>query len=66
MIRWLQRHLDRQRRANNPDCYDAQGRAIPDKHPRQKSRRQVQTEARLAELFRREATHRKGVSWASR
>jgi putative transposase len=27
-IRRLQRKLDRQRRANNPDCYDEQGRAI--------------------------------------
>ena len=36
MIRRLQRHLDRQRRANNPDCYDAQGRAISGKHPTKK------------------------------
>jgi putative transposase len=58
-IRCLQRHLDRQRRAHNPDCYDAQGRAINGKHPTQQSRRQTQTEARLAELFRREAAHRR-------
>ncbi len=61
MIRRLQRHLDRQRRANNPDCYDAQGRAISGKHPTKKSRRQGQTEARIAELFRREAAHRKAL-----
>ncbi|MHB1612097.1 MAG: RNA-guided endonuclease TnpB family protein [Sulfobacillus sp.] len=58
-IRQVQRHLDRQRRANNPDCYDAQGRAIKGKHPTQSSRHQRQTEARLAELSRREAAHRK-------
>jgi len=58
-IRRLQRHLDRQRRANNPECYDAQKRPIKGKHPTQKSRRQMQTETRLAELFRREAAHRK-------
>ncbi|MHB1426813.1 MAG: hypothetical protein ACYC3I_26955, partial [Gemmataceae bacterium] len=58
-IRRLQRHLDRQRRANNPDCYDDQGRAIKGKRPTKRSRRQVQTEAEVAELFRREAAHRK-------
>ncbi len=58
-IRQVQRHLDRQRRANNPDCYDDQGRAIPGKHPTQSSRHQRQTEAHLAELYRREAAHRK-------
>ncbi len=58
-IGWLQRHLDRQRRANNADCYDAQGRAIKGKHPTKASRRQRQTAARLAELFRREAAHRR-------
>ena len=61
MIRRLQRHLDRQRRANNPDCYDAQGRAIPGKHPTHQSRRQKATEALLKELFRREAAHRKAL-----
>ena len=61
MIRRLPRHLDRQRRANNPDGYDAQGRAISGKHPIKKSRRQVQTEARIAERFRREAAHRKAL-----
>ncbi len=58
-IRRLQRHCDRQRRANNPDCYDAKGRAIQGKHPTQASRRQRQTNARLAELFRREAAYRR-------
>ena len=58
-IRRLQRKLDRQRRANNPGCYDEQGRAIKGKRPIKKSRRQQGTQAELAELFRREATHRK-------
>jgi putative transposase len=58
-IRREQRHLDRQRRANNPDCYDAKGRAMKGQHPTKASRRQRQTEARLAERYRREAAHRR-------
>jgi len=58
-IRRLQRKLDRQRRANNPGCYDEQGRAIKGKRPIKKSRRQQGTQAELADLFRREAAHRK-------
>jgi len=58
-IRRLHRKLDRQRRANNPDCYDGQGRAVKGKRPTNKSRRQQDTQAELAELFRREAAHRK-------
>ncbi len=60
-IRRLQRHLDRQRRANKPDCYDARGRAIKGKRSTKTSRRQRHTKARLAELFRREAAHRRTV-----
>jgi hypothetical protein len=51
-IRRLQRHLDRQRRANNPACYDEPGRAIKGKHPTKKSRRQLATEAILRERYR--------------
>ena len=58
-VRRLQRKLDRQRRANNPDCYDEKGRAITGKHPTKRSRRQQDTQAELTELFRREAAHRK-------
>ena len=58
-IRRLQRQQDRQRRANNPDCYDEQGRTIKGKHPIKKSRHQLHTEAVLRELYRREAAHRK-------
>ena len=61
MIRRLQRHWDRQRRANNPACYDDQGRAIRGKHPTKTSRRQDQTALRLAEGARREAAHRQGL-----
>ncbi|SMC01999.1 Transposase [Sulfobacillus thermosulfidooxidans DSM 9293] len=58
-IRRLQRKQDRQRRANNPDCYDDKGRAIKGKRPTQKSRHQLETEAVLRERHRREAAHRK-------
>ena len=58
-IRRLQRKQDRQRRANNPDCYDEKGRAIKGKHPTKKSRRQLATEAVLRDGYRREAAHRK-------
>ncbi|WAH39315.1 transposase [Alicyclobacillus dauci] len=58
-IRRLQRHLDRQRRANNPECFDERGRAIKGKHPRNKSRRQRATEIILREYKRRQAAYRK-------
>ncbi|MCY0893247.1 MAG: transposase [Acidibacillus sp.] len=58
-IRKLQRKQDRQRRANNPDCFDEKGRAIKGKHPTKKSRHQLETEAALRELYRRETAHRK-------
>jgi transposase len=60
-IRILQRKLDRQRRANNPDCYDEKGRAIKGKRPRNKSKRMLKTEAKLAELQRRQAEYRKSL-----
>jgi hypothetical protein len=58
-VRKLQRHLDRQRRANNPDCYDRKGRSIRGKRPRNKSKGMRRTEARIAETERRLAAHRK-------
>jgi putative transposase len=60
-IRRLQRQLDRQRRANNPDCYDQKGRAIKGKKPTRKSARQRKTETKLAELHRQQAAHRKSL-----
>lgn len=58
-IRRLQRKLDRQRRANNPDNFLPNGRVRPGPKRWNKSRRQRRTEDALAELFRREAAHRK-------
>lgn len=58
-IRRLQRKLGRQRRANNPNCYDELGRSIKGKRSVKKSHRQAQTQVLLQELFRREAEHRK-------
>ncbi|MCY0899732.1 MAG: transposase [Firmicutes bacterium] len=58
-IRRLQRKQDRQRRANNPDCYDEKGRAMKGKRPTKKSHRQLETEAVLKEQYRRETAHRK-------
>jgi putative transposase len=60
-IRRLQRQVDRQRRANNPDCYDEKGRSIKGKRPTNKSARQRKMEARLAELHRQQAAHRKSL-----
>ena len=59
-IRRLQRHLDRQRRANNPHFYEDQGGVKPGAHPVPRSRRQRQTEVQLQDLWRREAAHRRG------
>ena len=60
-IRRLQRQIDRQRRANNPDCYDEKGRSIKGKRPTNKSARQRKTETKLAELHRKQAAHRKSL-----
>jgi putative transposase len=62
-IRRLQRKGDRQRRANNPDCYE-RGRAITGKRSIQRSNRQRRTERHLARLhaharnIRRDALHK--------
>lgn len=58
-IRRVQRHIDRQRRANNPDCYDEAGRAIKGKHPVKKSRHMKVSQGKLSEMFRKEAAYRK-------
>ena len=58
-IRRLQRKQYRQRRANNPECYDEKGQVIKGKRPTKKSHHQRGTEAVLRELYRREAAHRK-------
>ena len=58
-IRRLQRQLDRQRRANNPQNYNSDGTVKPGPKIWHKSKRQRQTEARLADLYRKHAAHRK-------
>jgi transposase len=58
-IRILSRHVDRQRRANNRDCYDEKGRIIKGKHPIRKSRRQRKSETELAEIQRKEKEFRR-------
>lgn len=54
----LQRQLDRQRRTANPDCYDADGRAIRGRHPHVFSNRMRDTLHRLAILQERLANRR--------
>lgn len=46
-LRVLQRKLDRQRRANNPGCYDDKGRILPGRRAWVKSSRYLQTQAKL-------------------
>jgi len=58
-IRRLQRQLDRQRRANNPENFLPDGRVKPGPKRWRLSNRQRQTQDQLAELLRREAAHRK-------
>ncbi|CAB1129505.1 protein of unknown function [Candidatus Hydrogenisulfobacillus filiaventi] len=58
VVRRLQRKLNRQRRANNPDNYLPDGRVKPGPKRWVKSNRQRRTEAELADLLRREAAHR--------
>lgn len=58
LIRRLQRHLDRQRRANNPANFHPDGRCKKGAHRWASSRRQRRTEASLAEVQRHEAAVR--------
>jgi|SRR5271157_2188547 len=60
-IRRMQRKLDRQRRANNPDNYNANGTVKPGRLEWHYSRRYVRTRAHLAELHRKQAAHRKSL-----
>lgn len=48
--RVLQRKLDRQRRANNPDCYNIDGTVKKGKYPNNKSNRMIRTENQLKQL----------------
>ncbi len=58
-IRRLQRKLDRQRRANNPEPDLPDGRVKPGPKRWVTSNRQHRTADKLADLLRREAAHRK-------
>ena len=63
-MRREQRHLDRQRRANNPDNYLPDGHVKKGRRGRkhwQVSQRQRTTQARLANRQRRHAAHRKSL-----
>ena len=60
-MRRLQRKIERQRRANNPANYNADGTIKAGPKRWRKSGRQRRTEARLAELYRRQAAHRKSL-----
>jgi transposase len=58
-IRRLQRKLDRQRRANNPQNYNPDGTIKPGKKTWHESTRYKKTKRKLAELQRKLAAHRK-------
>jgi hypothetical protein len=63
-IRRLQRKVDRKMRANNPENYSPSGKIKPGPKRWKKSNRQRRTEAKLAELYRREAAYRKSLHGA--
>jgi hypothetical protein len=58
-IRRLQRKLDRQRKANNPQNYNTDGTIKPGKKTWHESTRYKKTRRKLAELQRKLAAHRK-------
>lgn len=60
-VRRLQRKLDRQRRANNPDNYNQNGTAKKGARRWRKSGRQRQTLLELSEIQRKQAAHRKSL-----
>jgi hypothetical protein len=60
-IRQLQRKLDRQRRANNPANYNANGTVRAGSRRWRRSSRQMQTQLALSEVQRRQAAQRKSL-----
>lgn len=58
-LRRLQRHLDRERRANNPGNYDERGRVRAGPKTWIKSKRMIETERRIAKLHERVANLRR-------
>jgi len=63
-LRRQQRHLDRQHRANSPDCFDRDGTHRSGHCGWQRSRAAKRTAVRVAELHRRLAQHRKTLHGA--
>jgi len=61
VIKRVQRKLDRQRRANNPDNYNLDGTIRKGRKTWHISNRQRQTEIKLQELHRKQAEHRKSL-----
>jgi hypothetical protein len=59
--RRMERKIDRQRRANNPDNYLHDGRVHPGKHRWHISQNQRDNERRLAEAQRKATAHRKSL-----
>lgn len=67
--RILERRIDRQRRSNNPDCYEPdvikdgkiikKGKSKKGFHPTKRSKRQIIMESRLSEIRRKEAEFRR-------
>ena len=60
-IRRLQRKIDRQRRANNPQNYNPDGTVKKGARSWRRSARQKRVEAKLAELHRKQAAHRRSL-----
>lgn len=60
-IRRLQRKMDRSRRATNPENYAENGVAKRGRHAWAKSKRYQRTRAQLAEVYRKQAMHRKSL-----
>jgi putative transposase len=58
-LRRLQRRLDRQRRANNPDSYRPDGTVKPGRRERAKSKRVLRSEAAIGRLHERVANVRR-------
>ena len=57
----MQRKLDRQRRANNPDAFNPNGTAKSGKRQWQVSGREKETRRKLSELYRKQAAYRKSL-----
>jgi putative transposase len=61
LIRVLQRRIDRQRRANNPDCYDEAGRWIRGRRASIVSHRMRRSLNQLGSIHQQQTAHRKSL-----